>query len=64
MPKEGLLTAATIVVQAPKRQGLRKSLTHKEPAQTVRDPAHGAANRSPDREAKDLDGQSFARRAT
>ena len=37
---------------------------HKEPAQTVRDPASRAANRSPDREAKDFDGKGFARRAT
>src|SRR5208282_1744175 len=39
------------------------SLMHKEPAQTVRDPASSAANRSPDREAKDFDGEGFARRA-
>jgi hypothetical protein len=38
-------------------------MMNKEPAQTVRDPAGSAANRSPDREAKDLDRQGFARRA-
>lgn len=36
---------------------------HKEPAQIVRDPASRAANRSPDRQAKDFDGEGLARGA-
>jgi hypothetical protein len=64
MPKQDyLLAAATIVVQVPQRQGLGKSLTHKEPAQPVRDPASNAANRLPDREPKDFDREGFARHA-